>query len=101
MDDGSGEMASRVVPLESDEAAYHAGYQHIMRMAAWARDAGWVPTQRQLTVALTRTMRVYATVRHGKVIAGQRPEWLRGEVDALRELVHQGVGATPEGEWPA
>lgn len=99
MSDGDAEsLVQQVIGRETDEAAYRDGYQRMIRAAAWARDAGWVPSQRQLTVALMRTMRVYTTVRRGKVIAGQRPEWLRGQADALRELVRQGVGATPEAE---
>ena len=95
--DGSGELGRRSIGLDSDEAAYHDGYQRMLRASDWARDRGWVPSQRQLTVALMRTMRVYSAVRGGKAIAGQRPEWLRGQADALRELLRQGVGALPDG----
>ena len=94
----AGEPISQVASRESDEAAYRDGYRQMMRAAEWARDAGWTATQRQITVALMRTIRVYAAVRRGKVIAGQRPEWLRGQADALRELVRQGVGDVPDGD---
>ena len=86
----------RAVGGESDEAAYQDGYQRMLRAATWARERGIVPTQRQLTVALMRTMRVYTAVRGGKVVAGQRPEWLRGQAEALRELLRQGLGDQPD-----
>ena len=95
---GPGDPGRRAVGLDSDEAAYQDGYQRMLRAAAWARERGVVPTQRQLTVALMRTMRVYAAVRGGKAIAGQRPEWLRGQAEALREVLRQGLGAQLESE---
>lgn len=94
---GSGEPGRRSAGYDSDEAAYQDGYQRMLRASDWARERGWVPSQRQLTVALMRTMRVYTAARGGKVIAGQRPEWLRGQADALRELLRQGVGSLPDG----
>ena len=80
---------------DSDEDAYQAGYDRMMREAAWARSRGWMPTQRQLVVALTRTVKVYGAARGGKFVGGQRPEWLHGRADALRTLLHEGVGAIP------
>jgi hypothetical protein len=97
VESGSGDPGRRAAGLDSDEAAYQDGYQRMLRAATWGRERGFVPTQRQLTVALMRTMRVYAAVRGGKVIAGQRPEWLRGQAEALRELLRQGIGAQPDG----
>jgi hypothetical protein len=78
------------------DAAYDAGYDQVTRELAWARARGWAPTERELTVVLMRAVKVYAAVRGGKSVAGQRPEWLRGRVDALRMLLRQGMGDLAE-----
>jgi hypothetical protein len=68
---------------------YDAGYAQAAREATWARLRGWTASERQLTVMLMRAARIYASVRGGKSVAGQSPEWLRGRLDALRALVRQ------------
>jgi hypothetical protein len=84
-----GDGSHDVADLESDEAAYQAGYQRTMREYRWARAHGWLPTERQLVVALAQSHRVYSAARGGKPIGGPRPDWLRGRADALRELLQQ------------
>ena len=81
-----------------DAVAYRDGYTRVMREMSWARSHGFVPTERQLVLALTQAVKVYSTVRGGKSIGGRRPEWLRGRADALRALLHNGVGAIPRDE---
>ncbi len=81
--------------VTADESAYRDGYTRLMREVAWARERGWAPTERQIVAGLMRTMKVYTAARGGKFVSGQHPEWLRGRADALRELLRQGVGATP------
>jgi len=91
--DGSEILPTRT---ESDEAAYQAGYSRTMREVEWVRMRGWIPTERQLVQALMQAMRVYTAARSGKPIGGQRPAWLHGRADALRELLRQGVGLQPD-----
>jgi hypothetical protein len=93
--DGSDILSMRT---ESDEAAYQAGYSRTMREVEWVRMRGWIPTERQLVQALMQAMRVYTAARSGKPIGGQRPAWLHGRADALRELLRQGVGLGPDEE---
>jgi hypothetical protein len=77
---------------------YDAGYAQVMREATWARLRGWDASERQLTVMLMRAARIYATVRGGKTVAGQSPEWLRGRLDALRALVRQRAADTRQSD---
>lgn len=79
----------------SDEIAYQDGYTRVVRELTWARSQGFVPTERQLVLALTQATRVYGTVRGGKFIGGRRPEWLRGRADALRALLRGGISVSP------
>jgi hypothetical protein len=79
-----------------DEDAYRAGYDRTLRELRLGRAMGWSPTERQIVVALTRTLRIYASARRGKPVGGQHPDWLRGRADALRTLLRQGVGSLPE-----
>ena len=81
---------------DADELAYREGYRRAMRELAWARSQGFVPTERQLVLALAQAQRVYEVAHHGKAIAGRHPEWLRGRADALRELIKRGVAALPD-----
>lgn len=81
---------------QGDDAAYRDGYSRALREVAWARRGGWTPTERQIVLALSQALKVYTTVRGGKSIGGRPPEWLRGRADALRQLLRQGVGSTPE-----
>jgi hypothetical protein len=74
--------------------AYADGYRRATRELAWARAHGWRPTERQLTVALMRTLRVYSAARGGKFVSGQHPEWLHGRVDALREALREDKAPT-------
>ena len=78
---------------ESDDAAYRDGYTRVMREMAWAREHGFVPTERQIVLALTQAMKVYGAARGGKFVGGRRPEWLHGRAEALRTLLRNGVGA--------
>ncbi len=73
--------------------AYQAGYMRTLRELEWARGQGWNPTERQIVSALMQAMRVYGTVRSGKPIGGRHPAWLRGRADALRSLLHNGIGS--------
>ena len=75
--------------------AYQAGYTRTLREMEWAQAQGWRPTERQITLALMQAMRVYSAVRSGKPIAGRHPAWLRGRADALRSMLHSGVGFDP------
>jgi hypothetical protein len=84
-----------------DAAAYREGYERAMRELAWARHYGWIPSERQLVLALSQALNVYASARRGKFIAGQRPEWLHGRADALRELLHMGTSTLPTDERDA
>jgi hypothetical protein len=72
--------------------AYSAGFTRTMREMEWAQAQGWSPTERQIVAALMQAMRVYSAVRSGKPIGGRHPAWLRGRADALRSLLHDGVG---------
>ncbi len=77
----------------SDEAAYHMGFALAMREFSWVVAHGYKPTERQIVQALTQTMRVYTAASSGKYVSGQRPDWLRGRADALRQIIRQ--RATP------
>lgn len=79
----------------SDEVAYRDGYSRVMRELTWARSRGFVPSERELVLALTQATRVYSTVRGGKFVGGRRPEWLRGRADALRTVLRDGISAGP------
>jgi hypothetical protein len=79
-----------------DEAAYHMGFTLAMREFAWVVAHGYAPTERQIVQALTQTMRVYTAASSGKYVSGQRPDWLRGRADALRQIIRQ-RGQQPEG----
>jgi hypothetical protein len=94
----SGGIARVSLDVDGDDAAYHDGYTRVMRELQWVRSRGWMPTERQITVALMQTARVYAAARRGRSVGGQHPEWLRGRVDALRTLLREGVGLFPEDE---
>lgn len=80
----------------ADRAAYRAAYQtgftRTIREMEWVQAQGWSPTERQVVQALMQAMRVYGAVRGGKPIGGRHPAWLRGRADALRSLLHQGIG---------
>jgi hypothetical protein len=71
---------------EADVDAYAAGYRRVMSEITWVRSRGWMPTERQ---PLMQIMRVYSAARGGKFVGGQRPEWLHGRADALRDLLRQ------------
>lgn len=96
--DGWSEPAELPIRAAGDSDAYEAGYSRTMREYEWARTHGWVPTERQLVLALTQTVRVYGAVRGGKPIGGRPPAWLRGRADALRALLRSGAGAEPSPE---
>lgn len=83
--------AARPGDSTSDEVAYRDGYSRVMRELTWARSRGFVPTERELVLALTQANRVYGTVRGGKFVGGRRPEWLLGRADALRALLREGI----------
>jgi hypothetical protein len=93
----SGSGVARVSPDhdDADDAAYREGYDRVIRELRWVRSRGWMPTERQITVALMQTARVYAAARGGRSVGGQRPEWLRGRVDALRTLLRRGAEMLP------
>ena len=83
--------ADRIVYRE----AYQAGYMRTLREMEWVQTQGWTPTERQVVQALMQAMRVYSAVRSGKPIGGRHPAWLRGRADALRSLLHSGIGFDP------
>ncbi len=87
---------SRGTMAGGDAVAYRDGYARVMREISWARAQGWTPTERQLVLALSQAGKVYAAVRGGRSIGGQRPEWVHGRADALRALLRHGVGALPQ-----
>ncbi len=102
MAEASFDGVPRMFAASSDDAtAYHDGYERAMRELAWARRYGWVPSERQLAVAISHAMSVYTSARRGKFIGGQRPEWLHGRADALRELLRMGTSALPADERDA
>ncbi|HUY76403.1 MAG TPA: hypothetical protein VMV29_06505 [Ktedonobacterales bacterium] len=72
-----------------DEAAYHMGFALATREFAWVVAHGYAPTERQIVQALTQTMRVYTAASSGKYVSGQRPDWLRGRADALRQIIRE------------
>lgn len=72
---------------------YRAGFSSVLRELAWARSRGFEPTERQLTVAISESARIYTTARSGKPIGGRSPEWMRGRVDALRTVIRRGIAA--------
>ncbi len=72
-----------------DKAAYEIGFARTMREFALATAHGFTPTERQLVLALTQTIRVYGAARSGKYVSGQRPDWLRGRADALRQIIRR------------
>ena len=88
--------ASPLLDHPAQGGAYADGYARTERELAWAHAHGWHPTERQLTVALMRTVRVYAAARGGKSVGGQHPEWLHGRVDALRDAIRERRGASGE-----
>ena len=98
MADGDFDGALRTFESASDDAAYRDGYERVIREMAWARRHGWMPTERQLVMAVSQAMSVYTSARRGKFIGGQRPEWLHGRADALRALLHAGAGMFPDDE---
>jgi hypothetical protein len=93
-----GSSAAQSDDTTGDEAAYRDGYTRVIRELTWARSRGFVPTERQLVLALTEANRVYSTVRGGKFVGGRRPEWLRGRADALRSLLRDGISAIASDE---
>ena len=94
-DDGLPELDGELADVEGT-ADYRAGFSTIMRDYAWGRSRGYMPTERQLVMALTHAARIYTATRGGKPVSGRSPDWLRGRVDALRTLIRRGVAATPE-----
>jgi hypothetical protein len=85
------------VDAGDDDTAYRQGYDRVMREMAWARQHGFRPSERQLVVAVTQALKVYATARGGKFVGGQRPEWLHGRADALRALLREDAGSSDYG----
>ena len=83
------ETGPRHLPMEGkdDPLAYQEGYSRTLREFAWARDHGFVPSERLLVLALIQASKIYDTVRGGKSVGGKQPEWLHGRADALRMLL--------------
>ena len=79
---------------------YRAGYNTIMREYTWGARRGYLPTERQMVLALTHAARIYSAARGGKPVSGRGPDWLRGRVDALRALIRRGVAANPDAIEP-
>jgi hypothetical protein len=77
-------------------ADYRAGFDTVMREFAWSRSRGYMPTERQLVLAVTHAARIYTAARGGKPLSGRSPDWLRGRVDALRALIRRRIATTPE-----
>jgi hypothetical protein len=75
------------IPAEGDTPAYKEGYARALREFAWVREHGFVPTERDIVLALMQAMKIYVAVRGGKSIGGREPEWLHGRADALRTLL--------------
>jgi hypothetical protein len=94
--DSFGSGLSEALEPDRDAAAYQSGYERTMREYRWVRAHGWTPTERQIVLALTQTLRVYGAARGGKPVAGPRPDWLRGRADALRELLHRQAESAPD-----
>jgi hypothetical protein len=83
------ESGPRHFPIEGkdDPLAYQEGYASTLREFDWARDHGFVPSERLLVSALMQANKIYDTVRGGKSVGGMQPEWLHGRADALRTLL--------------
>jgi hypothetical protein len=77
---------------KDDPLAYQDGYSRTLREFTWAREHGFIPSERRLVLALTQAVKIYDTVRGGKSVGGRQPEWLRGRADALRMLLARGTG---------
>ena len=93
---GNDESGAPSVSAKDDEEAYRAGYLRTMREMEFVQSSyGWQPSERQLVLALTRTVRIYTAARQGKPVGGRHPEWLRGCADAIRELLRRQAGASP------
>lgn len=75
---------------KDDPLAYQEGYSRTLLEFAWARDHGFVPSERLLVLALMQANKIYDTVRGGKSVGGKQPEWLHGRADALRTLLSHG-----------
>ncbi|PWT78694.1 MAG: hypothetical protein C5B60_00765 [Chloroflexi bacterium] len=86
------ETGPRHFPIEGkdDPLAYQEGYSRTLREFAWAREHGFIPSERLLVLALVQANRIYDTVRGGKSVGGRQPEWLHGRADALRTLLVHG-----------
>jgi hypothetical protein len=93
--EGPWALDSEIVDGEGS-AEYRAGFETIMRDYAWSSMRGYLPTERQLVLAVTHAARIYTATRGGKPIGGRSPDWLRGRVDALRTLIRRGAAAEPE-----
>jgi hypothetical protein len=93
--DGQQGLDSEIVNGENSEE-YRSGFAAIMRDYTFGASRGYLPTERQLVLAVTHAARIYTAARGGKPVSGRGPEWLRGRVDALRTLIRQGVAAEPE-----
>lgn len=93
--DGSWPLGSEIVD-DGGSPEYRAGYSAIIRDYTWGSRRGYLPTERQLVLAVTHAARIYAATRSGKPVGGRSPDWLRGRVDALRTLIRHGVSAQPE-----
>jgi hypothetical protein len=89
-------MISPLLDHPGESEAYAEGYRRAARELAWVRAHGWRPTERQVTVALMQSVRVYAAARGGKFVGGQHPEWLHGRVDALRDALREHMSDTSE-----
>jgi len=73
--------------MDGYSLAYKEGYARALREFVWAREHGFVPTERDIVLALMQAMKIYGAVRGGKSIGGREPEWLHGRADALRTLL--------------
>jgi hypothetical protein len=93
---GNDDGGAPPVSAKDDEEEYRAGYLRTMREMEFVQSSyGWRPSERQLVLALTRTVRIYTAAKQGKPVGGRHPEWLRGCADAIRELLHREAGASP------
>ena len=70
---GNDDGGAPPVSAKDDEEEYRAGYLRTMREMEFVQSSyGWRPSERQLVLALTRTVRIYTATKQGKKPNGGR-----------------------------
>ena len=78
---GNDDGGASPVSAKDDEEEYRAGYLRTMREMEFVQSSyGWQPSERQLVLALTRTVRIYSAATAGEArwrTASRVAAWLR------------------------